>query len=170
MLGQSTTVVQTASGRPAISYHDITSGTVKFAIAANPDGSGGWTTTTIGSANTGTPSSMAILGGVPCIAYRQSPGDDLAFARAPSADGSGTWTITLVDTVGIVGAHCSLTEVAGRPAISYREQSKEELKYAIAPNAGWHRRLDAGHRGQRRQHRHLQFARRHQWKPGHQLL
>jgi len=62
------------------------------------------------------------------VAYYDATHGDLRYARK---DGSGAWTRRLLDAVGDVGSHLSMTlDAAGAIAVAYRDESQRVLKLA----------------------------------------
>lgn len=131
----SATSVASVSGRPAIAYYDNPSTTLKFAIAANRDGSGGWTILTLDAAGTGRDCSLIIVNGNPAVSYYDATNSDLKFVRALDAAGS-TWAAPqTLDTTGNVGQHTCLRIINGSPAISYYDVTNGNLKFIRASDA-----------------------------------
>ncbi|MBE2281991.1 MAG: tail fiber domain-containing protein [Prosthecobacter sp.] len=131
----SATSVASVSGRPAIAYYDNPSTTLKFAIAANRDGSGGWTILTLDAAGTGRDCSLIIVNGTPAVSYYDATNGDLKFVRALDATGSAWAAPQALDTTGNVGQHTCLHIINGSPAISYHDVTNGNLKFIRASDA-----------------------------------
>lgn len=139
------TSLAVVNGKPAISYYVyeedafyliVTNGDLKYAIADDADGTGGWTRVTVDTEGiTGEYTSLAVVNGRPAISYSYFDYFDnrgVKYALANTVDGTHAWTRVTVDTEGRVGAYTSLAVVSGRPAISYYDINNRDLKYARA--------------------------------------
>lgn len=139
------TSLAVVNGKPAISYYTfaedasnlmVTNGDLKYAIAGDADGTGGWTRVTVDLEGiTGEYTSLAVVNGRPAISYSYYDyfnNRGLKYAQANTADGTNNWTRVTVDAEGRVGAHTSLAVVNGKPAISYYDVNNRDLKYACA--------------------------------------
>ncbi len=131
----SATSLASVDGRPAIAYYDNPGTSLKFAIAANRDGSGGWTIVTVDSGGVGRDCSMAIVNGNPAISYYDATNKDLRYVRALDAVGGAWSTPQTLDTTGDVGQYTSLRVVNGNPAISYYDLTNGNLKFIRASDA-----------------------------------
>jgi len=130
------TSLAVVNGRPAISYHDAGDDTLKFASAANAQGSGVWTLVTVQSAGAiGRYTSLAVINGRPAISYYDYSSRDLKFAYASDAQGTGPWNVRTLDSAGDVGEHTSLEVIQGLPVISYYDVGNRNLKIAVASDA-----------------------------------
>ena len=125
------------NGNPAISYHDLSNGALKYVRALNASGTS-WGTPPVTLDSTGTAggyTSLAIVNGTPAISYYDATILDLKYVRALDASGTSWGTPVTLDSTGQVGAYTSLAVVAGNPAISYYDQTNLDLKYVRALDA-----------------------------------
>ncbi len=127
-----------SNGHPAISYHDTTNASLKYAYSANAEGSiGSWTIVTVHDPvqQVAVSSSLAILAnGNPAISYDYDSftlNTNLSYAYSSSPVGAiGSWSIVTVDT-GDVGGYNSLAILSnGLPSISYYEKNAGNLRFA----------------------------------------
>lgn len=120
-----TTSLAVVDGKPGISYYDVTNTNLKFAINANADGSGAWTTQTVDSTgNVGRRSSLVVLSGNPAIAYEDVDNNVVKFTRNANADGSGAWSTQTISgsSVSYMG---NMKIVSGVPVIGYADTTHQ---------------------------------------------
>ena len=132
LAGNGATVVGPGSGTPnliILGGRPAIIGGTGFAINARADGSGTWTTESVG---TGRDPSVAVIGGKPALSYRSEP-LVLKFVINENVDGSGTWNEHLVFSGGTEAS--SLAEVGGKPAVAFYSQTNVDLRFAINDNA-----------------------------------
>lgn len=122
------------SGKPAISYCDVATGTIYYVQATDNYGEI-W----------GTPSAVEIedaggtalfeADGFPAIAYNASVADHLRYIRATNAEGTTWGSNILID--GSVGAGWSLNyaDVGGFPALAYHTGSWQAVDFIRATDA-----------------------------------
>lgn len=120
-------------GRPAIAYSGGKGNLLRFAINDSADGSGSWSTVTVGAPHFSDAVSLKVVNGLPSIAALNNLVFDLRFLQNSAADATGTWHEEPVDIGGSIGWSCSLAEVAGKPAISYGDDTNGDLKFARKP-------------------------------------
>jgi len=138
VVGQHTSLT-VVLGNAAISYHDVTSGDLKYARSLTLNGNGAWAVNTVdtgGANNVGLYSSLRfnVPDDRPIISYYDNTSGDLKFARGSLPDGAGTWTTITLETLNFPGQYTSLLLVSGNPAISYYEAGLANLKYVRATN------------------------------------
>lgn len=131
----SATSLASVAGRPAIAYYDQPGVSLKFAIATNRDGSGGWSIVNVDSGGVGRDCSMSIINGHPAISYYDATNKDLKYVRALDAAGTSWGAPHTLDTTGDVGQHTCLRVVNGNPAISYYDLTNGNLKFIRASDA-----------------------------------
>ena len=133
-VGASTSLAFFPSGQPAISYHDRTNNSIKYATLVDAS----WQTRDIFPSGLGvnTYTSLAISpSGVPAIAYFESTNNILRFLSVLE---DGTWFVQTVDDDGLVGLDCSLAfSPLEQPAISYYDTTNQDLKYASFDGSSW---------------------------------
>lgn len=125
-------------GRPAIAYYnavDASTGSLRFTICDNSDGSGSWSPSVDVDAtgHVGAYPFLTVLGTIPGITYFDSTNGDLKLALNEQPDASGTWQLQVPYSIGSAGIHPSMTMVDGRPAISFRGSAG--LRYVINSEA-----------------------------------
>lgn len=124
------------NGNPAISYYDVTNGTLKYVRANNADGSSWAAAITVdNAANVGRYSRLAIIDGNPAISYYDVTNGNLKYVRASDASGSTWGTPVTVDATNDVGQYTSLFTVNGNPAIAYYDVTNADLRYVRATNS-----------------------------------
>lgn len=136
------------AGKPAISYHDLDNGTLKYVRALDAEGTAWGAPVTVDAVAghlVGRFSSLAVVDGKPAISYLDIDSDDeagsLRYVRANDPEGATWGPAQVVDTGPYwdwQGAYTSLKVVNGKPAIAYEIGS--ELRYVHATDvagAAW---------------------------------
>jgi len=133
-VGQYTSLAFDSSGRPAISYYDVTNGALRYVRWSGTS----WVKETDPVDNVGDVGQYTSLAfnnstGNPAISYYDATNGDLKYAeKCPS------WKIEKVDSAGDVGRYTSLAfDGFGNPAISYYDATNGNLKYAQRNGARW---------------------------------
>jgi hypothetical protein len=139
-VGQYTSLAVVA-GNPAISYHDATTGALKYIRAINTTGSSWNPPIAIDFAGTGQYTSLVVVSGNPAISYYDASNGALKYIRANNTTGNiaTDWGVPLYldpefSLIGSanVGQYTSLAVVDGNPAISYYGDTNTNLKYIRA--------------------------------------
>jgi len=133
------TSLQIVGGNPAISYHDIVNGDLKFIRALDSTG-GLWDVgqTIDFSAHVGEYTSLQVVSGNPAISYHDRTNEDLKFIRALDSTGWEWGVGKTIDSAVRVGEYTSLQVVSGNPAISYHDRTNEDLKFIRSlDSTGW---------------------------------
>ena len=134
-VGTSTSLA-VVNGNPAISYHDVTNGDLKYVRATGTNGKSWNAPLTLDSTGSvGLHTSLAVVNGTPAISYYDDTNDDLKYLRATDASGTTWGTSLTLDSTGAVGQYTSLAVVNGNPAISYDDSTNSDLKYVRATDA-----------------------------------
>ena len=129
-----------SDGRPVISYHDDTAGSLKVAKCGNAACTGGSIITTVDNpANEVGASTSIVIGtdGRPIISYHDVTAGALKVARCGNAAcTSGNSISTVDDPANDVGAGSSIAIGAdGLPVVAYRDTTTDALKVAKCGNA-----------------------------------
>ncbi|MCC7476908.1 hypothetical protein IT575_00495 [bacterium] len=120
-------------GRPAVSFNDNGSGTLRY-VRANDATGDDWPASILldNNGNCGVYTSLAVVSGSPAIAYRAGGPADLRFIRAADSTGD-TWNPAQeLDTENNAGFHNTLLVVNGRPAIAHYDIGFSALMYLRA--------------------------------------
>ncbi len=139
-MGDYTSLALDAAGRPAISYHDITQATLKYARVTGAGAAAqiaAWNAEVVDDADeVGSDSSLALdTAGNPHISYYDTTNGHLKYARWTAAT---DWQITTVDPDDGVGSYSSLKlDTADRPHISYFDSANKAIRYATWTGTAW---------------------------------
>ena len=131
-VGLDTSLAVDLSGKPHISYYDVTNQDLKYASSNGT----AWSSETVdATGNVGLYTSLAIdFLGNPHISYYDVTNGDLKYAFKSGT----TWSAQAVDAPGDVGQYTSITlDFSGDPRISYYDVTNQDLKYASKDGPTW---------------------------------
>jgi len=122
-------------GKPAVSYYDAKTTSLKYVANDSPDGRGNWSIATVHSDPTGVGgnSSLAVVNGYPMISYAHyGENGSLWVAFNTEPDGSGRWFYSEVDPrSGVATMDTSLISLNNRPAIAYVGLPGNQVYFAV---------------------------------------
>ncbi|MCC7476990.1 PKD domain-containing protein [bacterium] len=123
------------AGRPAIAYHNATSGALLYVRAANSSGSGAWEASVLvdDTGNTGLYTCLTNGATGPMIAYYRQDNGNLLVVNAANSTGSSWNSPIIVDSnADDVGLHASLLASGITPSIAYFNDTDNALQYVKA--------------------------------------
>lgn len=105
-----------ANGNPACTFYDASTGSLRFAVSTNANGSGSWNIYIIGTANGLSP--VTILNdGTPAISYIN--GNVLYMTKNGAIDGSGLWSTSTINSGPINTVGSLITNDNQLPSVAY---------------------------------------------------
>jgi hypothetical protein len=121
------------NGRPAISFYNNTTNSLRYVRANDADGTSWSNAIQVDfGGDVGQYTSLAVIDGKPAIAYYDVTNSSLKYINANDVDGTSWQTATTVYNLGDVGQFASLTSVNGYPAICFYGVSNTNLLYVVA--------------------------------------
>ncbi|MCC7477362.1 PKD domain-containing protein [bacterium] len=117
------------NGFPAISYR-AGAADLKFVRAQDASGTVWQVPTTVDSVgDTGSFTSLQLVGGRPAIAYHDTTNGDLRYVEAQDAGGQNWDLPSTIDGPDFTGEYACMRLVSGTPAITYYSSSAGSLRY-----------------------------------------